>query len=87
MIVKVQLETMKHDLNDKLNLLLEANDAIDILETKIKTQEKNHQQQIKDLQEKQEEKQEKSLKKKTASNKGWNILSDKNMVNIIIIII
>ena len=73
MIVKVQLETMKHDLNDKLNLLLEANDAIDILETKIKTQEKNHQQQIKDLQEKQEEKQEKSLKKKTASNKGWNI--------------
>lgn len=87
MIVKVQLETMKHDLNDKLNLLLEANDAIDILETKIKTQEKNHQQQIKDLQEKQEEKQEKSLKKKTASNKGWNILSDNNMVNIIIIII
>ena len=87
MIVKVQLETMKHDLNDKLNLLLEANDAIDILETKIKTQEKNHQQQIKDLQEKQEEKQEKSLKKKTASNKRWNILSDNNMVNIIIIII
>lgn len=44
------MEAMKHDLNDKLNLLLEANEAIDILERKLQHQQENHEKQMRDLQ-------------------------------------
>ena len=40
---------MKVDLNDKLNLLLEANDAIEILEKKANLQAEQHAIQIKEL--------------------------------------
>jgi len=47
--LKAQLEGMKVDLNDKLNLLLEANDAIEILEKKANLQAEQHAIQIKEL--------------------------------------
>ena len=43
---------MKVDLEDKLNLLLEANEALEILENKIEKQAKDHEDQIKLLENK-----------------------------------
>ena len=40
---------MKQDLNDKLNLLLEAKEAIDNLESKLKNQEDRHKEEINEL--------------------------------------
>ena len=40
---------MKQDLNDKLNLLLEAKEAIDNLESKLKNQEDRHKEKINEL--------------------------------------
>ena len=43
------MENLKQDLNEKLNLLLEANEAIEGLEIKVKDQEEKHQMQIQAL--------------------------------------
>ena len=43
------MENLKQDLNEKLNLLLEANEAIEGLEIKVKDQEERHQMQIQAL--------------------------------------
>ena len=40
---------MKQDLNDKLNLLLEAKEAIESLEIKVKNQEDRHKKEINEL--------------------------------------
>ena len=40
---------MKQDVNDKLNLLLEAKEAIDSLENKLKNQENRHKEEINEL--------------------------------------
>ena len=40
---------MKQDLNDKLNLLLEAREAIESLEIKVKNQEDRHKKEINEL--------------------------------------
>ena len=40
---------MKQDVNDKLNLLLEAKEAIDSLENKLKNQEDRHKEEINEL--------------------------------------
>ena len=89
------MEAMKHDLNDKLNLLLEANEAIDILEKKLKIQQENHDKQITDLQkritssnndkDKCDSAEKRWTKKTLASNSvkqipGRNIFSDNDRV-------
>ena len=43
------MENLKQDLNEKLNLLLEANEAIEGLEIKVKDQEERHQMEIQAL--------------------------------------
>ena len=43
------MENLKQDLNEKLNLLLEANEAIEGLEIKVKDQEERHQIEIQAL--------------------------------------
>ena len=40
---------MKQDLNDKLNLLLEAKEAIESLERKVKNQEDRHKKEVNEL--------------------------------------
>merc|ERR1719410_1565925 len=47
--LKIQVENLKQDLNEKLNLLLEANEAIEGLEIKVKDQEERHQIEIQAL--------------------------------------
>merc|ERR1719336_3683992 len=44
--LKIQVENMKQDLNDKLDLLLEARDAIEKLEEKVEEQKKQHIKEI-----------------------------------------
>jgi len=44
--LKIQVENMKQDLNDKLDLLLEARDAIEKLEEKVEEQKEQHIKEI-----------------------------------------
>jgi len=67
--LKVQLESMKVDLNDKLNLLLEANEAIEILEQKADRQAEQHAIQIKELELKTKKNATKSPLKNTRLNR------------------
>merc|ERR1711971_1508473 len=47
--LKIQNGSLKQDLNDKLNLLLEAKEAIDNLESKLKNQEDRHKEEINEI--------------------------------------
>jgi len=44
--LKIQIENMKQDLNDKLDLLLEAREAIEKLEEKVEEQKEQHRTEI-----------------------------------------
>merc|ERR550532_1723460 len=47
--LKIQNGSLKQDLNDKLNLLLEAKEAIESLERKVKNQEDRHKKEVNEL--------------------------------------
>jgi len=47
--LKIQNGSLKKDLNDKLNLLLEAREAIEGLDSKVKNQEERHKHEINEL--------------------------------------
>eukprot|EP00092_Neocalanus_flemingeri_P012858 GFUD01013854.1.p1 GENE.GFUD01013854.1~~GFUD01013854.1.p1 ORF type:complete len:1121 (+),score=326.05 GFUD01013854.1:259-3621(+) len=50
--LKVQLESCKQELSEKLSLLVEASEALEHLDTQIKTENKRHEKEVKALKEK-----------------------------------